>query len=104
LYEERVLEEIELYIEPAAKEKRKHRNFDIRMDILGDMAKKYRRGTVYESITDEDEVCKCNLGIQPESKQSEKIDLIVLNCQNKPGLYTFFYGIFMFFTTQINFS
>lgn len=56
LYEERVLEEIELDIEAAAKEKRKQRNFDIRMDILGDMAKKYRRGTVYESITDEDEI------------------------------------------------
>jgi hypothetical protein len=103
LYEERVLEEIELDIEPAAKEKRKKRNFDIRMDILEDMAKKYRRDTVYENITDEDEVCKFNLGIQPESKQREKIDLIVLNWQNNPGLYIFFTEYLCFMLTTVLF-
>jgi hypothetical protein len=90
LYEERVLEEIELNIEPAAKENRKTRNFNIRMDILEDMAKKYRQGTVYESITDKDEVGKLDLGIQSEGKHSDRLHLIVFDCPNKTELYTFF--------------
>ncbi|XP_053384886.1 uncharacterized protein LOC123537646 [Mercenaria mercenaria] len=60
LFAERVQEEIELDIDPLAKERRKERNFKIKMEILDEMAKKYRRQTDFASIRDEDEIKTLN--------------------------------------------
>ncbi|XP_045175062.2 uncharacterized protein LOC123536181 [Mercenaria mercenaria] len=60
LFAERVQEEIELDIDPLAKERRKERTIKIKMAILDEMAEKYSRQTDFASITDEDEIKALN--------------------------------------------
>ncbi|KAL3859215.1 hypothetical protein ACJMK2_009444 [Sinanodonta woodiana] len=55
-YAELVQEEIEFYIDPAIKEKRKLRHDLASEAILKDMSVKYRPSTQYSAITDEDEI------------------------------------------------
>ncbi|KAL3859216.1 hypothetical protein ACJMK2_009445 [Sinanodonta woodiana] len=55
-YAELVQEEIEFYIDPAMKERRKLRNGKASEAVLKDMSAKYRPSTQYSAITDEDEI------------------------------------------------
>ncbi|KAL4225464.1 piRNA metabolic process [Mactra antiquata] len=55
VYSDRVLEEIELDIDPAQKERRRERNKERRDAVLSNMDKKYPRSVTFEEISDPDE-------------------------------------------------
>ena len=55
-FHDRVQEEIDYHIDPAAKDRRLQRQTETRRTILNRMSTKYRLGSDFSTLVDEDEV------------------------------------------------